>query len=95
MTPEEEVIRSERARQLLEEPLLKEAFSLMESGLINGIQVSALKDQELREKCCQMLIAVREVKQHLQSTMETGVFATKTLEQRSAWQRAKSVWGAN
>lgn len=95
MTPEEEVIRSERARQLLEEPLLKEAFSLMESGLLNGIQVSALKDTELREKCCQMLIAVREVKQHLQSTMETGKFAVAQIEERTRWQRVKNVVGLN
>lgn len=95
MTPEEEVIRSERARQLLEEPLIKEAFSLIEAGLIDQIQASAFKDQELREKLCQMLINLRGVKQHLQSTMDSGRMAAETIKQRTAWQRAKSVWGAN
>lgn len=93
MTPEEEIQRAERARQLLEEPLIKEAFSLMEGALLNGIQTSALKDEALREKICQMLISLGQVKQHLKSTMETGVFAAKQLEQQNLWDRAKNVVG--
>ena len=93
MTPEQEIQRSERARQLLEDPLLKEAFSLMEDALLSGIQTSALKDTELREKICQMLISIRQVKQHLQSTMDTGKFAAKQLEQETMWEKAKNIVG--
>lgn len=89
MTPEEEVIRSEKARQLLEEPLLKEAFSILESAFINGIQTSAMKDHDLREKLCQMLICLKSVKQHLLTAIETGKLAEETLKQRSMWEIAK------
>jgi len=89
MSPEEEIRRAERARQLLEEPLLKEAFSILEDAFLNGIQTSAVKDCELREKICQMLISLRTLKQHLISTMETGKFAEQQLKQQTMWESTK------
>lgn len=79
MTPEEEVIRANKAAQILEEPLLKEAFSVMEAAFIQTIQTSALKDHELREKCCMLLMCLSQTKQHLKSTMETGQLAKRQI----------------
>jgi len=93
LTSEEEIARAERARQLLEEPLVKEAFSILEESFLNGIQTSAMKDEALREKLCQMLMVTRQVKQHLQSTMETGIFAQLKIQQESMWDKAKNVVG--
>lgn len=45
LTPEEANIRAERARQLLEDPLLKESFDLAERALIQAIR-SAKTDTE-------------------------------------------------
>lgn len=89
MTPEEEIQRAEKARQILEEPLVKEAFSILEDAFLNGIQTSAVKDCELREKICQMLISLRALKQHLVSTMETGKFAQEQLRQQTLWEMSK------
>lgn len=93
MSPEEEIQRAERARQLLEEPLIKEAFLILEGAFLNGIHSSAIKDVELREKLCQMLMSLQRVKQHLQSTIETGKFAEAQIKQQTMWDKAKNVVG--
>jgi len=61
---------------------------VMESALLQGIQTSALKDEPLREKICQMLISLRQTKQFLQSTMETGRFAVEQLREKEK----KKLW---
>ena len=93
MTPEQEIQRAERARQLLEEPLIKEAFSLVENAFIDGIHRTAVKDSEMREKLCQMLMCLKAVKQHLQSVMESGKLAQAQMNQESLWAKAKNVVG--
>ena len=45
MTPDEAKIRAERAKQLLDDPLLKESFDLAQTALIQAIRV-AKTDQE-------------------------------------------------
>lgn len=93
MTPEEEVIRAGKAEQLMKDPLIVEAFSEIEKGLLALIQTSAFKDAESREKYCQMLINLACVKQHLHTTMDTGKFAVEQMRQKNLWGKAKNVVG--
>lgn len=89
MTPEEEVIRAERARQLLEEPLLKEAFSFVRESIVQRIETGPINNLGLNEKLCDELRALYAVKQMLISHVETGKLAEETLKQRSMWEIAK------
>lgn len=66
----------------MNEPLILEAFETVEKALLQGIQASALKDEVLREKCCQYLIVLGQIKGHLETTITTGKFAAKQLEEK-------------
>jgi hypothetical protein len=80
---EQIILRGERARQLLEEPLLLEAFDLIEKEYVQQWQTSPARDAEGRESLYLMLKLLQRVRGHLQSTMESGVIEKATLAQRA------------
>lgn len=81
-TTEREIQRGERARQLLQDELLQEAFATIEKGLTEQWQNSPVRDKEAREKLWLTLRCLKLVHGHLHSTLETGVMAKATLAQR-------------
>ncbi len=81
MTPEEEIQRAGRAREVLENEMFKEAVSDIEQALLMGIRQSAFKDKELREKLCHRYALLHDLIQQLQSRMETGEMAKTMLQQ--------------
>lgn len=83
MSPEEEISRAERARQLLDDELFKESVSAVRNALISGIERSAITDATLREKLGQQLIALSGVLSILVTHMETGRLAQEELKQRA------------
>ena len=80
MTPEEEIQRAGRAREVLENEMFKEAVADIEQALLMGIRQSAFKDPELREKLCHRYALLHDLIQQLQSRMETGEMAKTMLE---------------
>lgn len=80
---ETEILRGERARQLLEEPLIVEAFALIEKEYTQAWLDSPARDVEGREKLFLSIKNLQKVKGHLLQVMERGAFAKATLAQRA------------
>lgn len=74
MTPEERVRRGERARQILEEPLLQEAFFIMERDVIEMFHNCPERDAEGMLHLQQHLRNVRKLKNILLGVIESGKF---------------------
>jgi len=84
MTPELEVRRGEDARQLLEHPLLIEAFDTFEVEITEKWRSSPARDEDGRERLWMMLQAARRARAHLESLVDSGKLAKATLAQRAA-----------
>ena len=82
MSPEKELERAARAKALIENELLKEAFTLMRENLIASWETSKAMDQDAREKAWQMMKVVNEVERHLHNVLQTGMVAEKMIEDR-------------
>jgi hypothetical protein len=80
---ETEILRGERAKQLLEEPLLVEAFTTIEKELTEQWLSSPVRDVEAREKLYLTLKCLQRVKGHIATVMDTGTLAKATLAQRT------------
>ena len=87
MTPEEEIIRAGKAKEILQAELFKEAFQTIEAALLAGIRASAFTDEKLREKLAQRYAALHDIRAALQSVIETGEMAR---EQLSLMERVKN-----
>ena len=83
MTPEKEIERAEQARQLLDNPLLKEAFKSMQEGFIEVWYASPVKDKELRDTVHAMYCASRKLEEILRSVINGGKIAAENLKVKS------------
>ena len=83
MTPEELVHRGNKARQILEEPLVKEAFSIMERDVIELFYNCPQRDTEGMVYLQQNLRNVRKLKDLLLGVMETGKLEANKLQRKS------------
>ena len=91
MSPEEEIQRAVRAERILKDELFKEAVREVKDAILNGIEMSAIKDSEMREKLCQQLILLNTVVGRLRTYMETGKLAEETIKQRTLAERFKAA----
>lgn len=82
MTDEEAARRGDEARQLLEHPLLAEAFQTIRNEVTEQWQSSPARDVEGREKLWLTLRLLNRLEGQLQSVVETGKVARATLLQR-------------
>jgi hypothetical protein len=96
LSPQEEVERAERARQILQDEFFKEHVAMVREALQAGILKTAFVDEKLREKLTQRWSALEDVIAALRTTMETGQLAAKQLEleeqQRSWKEKAKQFF---
>ena len=67
--------RGDKARRILEEDLIKEAFDLMESNYNNTWRNSHPEQLEAREEAYRMLICLEKFKLQLTSVLQTGTLA--------------------
>jgi hypothetical protein len=82
LTPEEEVRRAGKAREILDAEVFKDAVREVEQALLLGIRRSAFKDADLREKLCQQYMLLHNVLDQLRTHIETGRLAEQTLKER-------------
>ncbi len=80
---EYEIARGERAQQLLNDPLLVEAFETIEKELHDQWQNSPARDAEGREKLFLTLKCLHKMHGHLVNVLESGKMAKATLAQRA------------
>jgi hypothetical protein len=72
MTPEE---RGRRARSLIEDPLLNEAFDTLKEDLMNRWNHSGSTDLEARESIWLAMRLLDRIHGHINSIVETGHMA--------------------
>ena len=72
MTPEE---REGRAKTLLNDPVLKEAFDLLKEDLMNRWNHSGSTDLEARESIWLAMRLLDRIRSHLMSIIDTGHMA--------------------
>lgn len=80
MTPEEEIVRAERARQLMADPLLKETLETLKQGYIDAWARTPIKDSELRERIWGLYCSTIKFEEILQSTLDSGKLAAESLK---------------
>jgi hypothetical protein len=87
MSPEEEIIRAGKARQVLESDIFKEACQEIFESLKDARLNSPVKDVELREKLWAQEVALEAILSKLKTVIETGQMAEKTLADK-----VKELW---
>lgn len=84
MTLDEEQRRGHEAEMLLENPLLVEAFKVIEAELKNKWAESGSSEQESRERIWLMLKLLDRVKFQVETVVQTGQLAKFTLAQKAS-----------
>lgn len=82
MDEETEIHRGNDARNLLQNPLLVEAFAAIKARQHKAIEDSLLSGGERREHAYLIIMAVKEVEAHLTSYVTTGKMASKARSER-------------
>ncbi|MDE2100274.1 MAG: hypothetical protein KGL39_23690 [Patescibacteria group bacterium] len=82
MSLEQRHIAGARAREVLENEAFQDAFSAIESELIEQWKTSPARDQEGREKIWTYLSMLRKVKATLEATMDSGKLAALEIEHK-------------
>jgi hypothetical protein len=80
----EAIARAERARQLLEEPLIKEALTKIREDIVRNWQLVALRDTELKDKFHMLYGIVDRFEACLKEHMETGAIESFNLKSKSS-----------
>lgn len=78
----QEIDRAQRASDLLNNKMLKEAFELLEKELIEGLIATPVDKEVTREKIHMMLAYGRKWKGYLTNIIETGKLATLQLDEK-------------
>lgn len=77
-----EINRGERAKQVIDNKLFKEAFTMLKAELYNGFINTKFKDSDERDEIWRKQQAVDYVESYLTEVMETGEIARKGLLQK-------------
>lgn len=93
MTDEERIRRGHEAQQLLEHPLLAEAFSGIEQALLTQLRTVPLTDKGLEREIVRTLQVLGKVRNHIEQHVVTGRLAEQTKLQ-SIGSRLRRVVGA-
>jgi hypothetical protein len=83
MNEKEQIRRGADAQRLLEEPLLLEAFELIEHGLLARMRTVDVGAVEAQRNLIVTLQLLGKVKQHIEQTALTGRFAEEELARKS------------
>ena len=77
---QQEVSQSNKARQLLDNPLFKEALNELKKLYAESLFNTGAKETETREKLWLAYNVVGKVEQHIKEILDTGKLAKKQLE---------------
>jgi hypothetical protein len=75
MNQTSDIARGERARAILDDPLVAEAFSVLERECIDEWRRAPARDMEGRERLWTMLRLVEKLRAHFTSLIEAGRLA--------------------
>ncbi len=77
---QKEVSQANKAKQLFENPLLKESFDKLKKLYANSLFNTGAKETETREKLWLAYNVIGKVEQNLLEMIDTGKLANKQLE---------------
>lgn len=92
MTPEEEVQRGLDAERLLREPLIVEAFEILDEEYTRAWKTSPVRDAEGREKLYLTQLMLERFRAHLRIAMENGQLTQKRSLADKARQIGQRLW---
>ena len=72
--------RSEKARQILENPIYKDSINKLKELYTNSLFNTGVNENETREKLWLAYHIVHKVEQNIQEVLDTGKLAKKQLE---------------
>lgn len=75
MTQDEEIRRGHEAQRLLDEPLLKEAFKLTETGIVDAMRRVPMGDQVSQQTLILSLQVLAKVRGYMIEAIQTGQLA--------------------
>lgn len=81
MTPQQEIIRAEDAKQLLNNPLFQESIKTVRDGLIQSMSKSALGDESTHHRLVIALQLLGQIEKSLTTVIETGEMAAITVRE--------------
>lgn len=82
MDEEIELRRGDLARQILENDVFTDSFSIIRDNIHKDFENSKSSDSEGREKCWFQLNALKAIEQHIHSVFDTGKMARAAREAR-------------
>lgn len=77
----DEIVRGEEARILLENPLLIEAFDSVRKGIVSGMTSSAMGDEKTHNRLVIALQLLNQIEKQLKDHVDTGKMAALQLQQ--------------
>lgn len=75
--------KGSEARDLLENPILVEAFDVLESEYLKAWRQSKPAEQDERERLWLAVAILEEIKRHLRVVVENGVMAKRDIDKLS------------
>lgn len=81
LTPEQEIWRAQKARQFLDDPMIKEALDGIQRRIIEQWSDAPIKDSEIREKAWMMYNMHKLFVECLREHIATGEMASLQLKQ--------------
>ena len=82
--------RSARAQNLMNDELLKEAFTVLESEYLEFWKATPVRDQDARERVFHAINVIGKVKQHLVTVLNDGKVAKVQLDEFLTTQARKA-----
>lgn len=87
MNPEQELSRAVSSEQILNNPLVSEAFKDIEKEIVERIALLNVNDSVSREKLCMMLSASRIFKSVFEGHIQTGKMAEMQLKEKGFFKK--------
>ena len=87
LTPDQELRRGEQARQVIENEIYVEAWQKLRDGIIHMWETCPIRDKEGQHELKLELKLLKEVRHHLETTMNTGKMAKIQIERDSMFKR--------
>ena len=84
MTPEDALRRANQARQVFEQPIVKETLDFMEKEILEQWTGCPVRDVEAREALWRMAVTTRKFRELLRGTMESGKLAADAIQRKKS-----------
>jgi uncharacterized protein YecA (UPF0149 family) len=92
MTPEEALRRANQARQVFEQPIVKDTLDFMEREIMEQWKACPVRDLEAREALWRLAVTTSKFRELLRGTMESGKLAANQIQRKqSMLEKAKSA----